>query len=132
MRILVEYPPLYKEIVQVFPTVRDGGVIFAWGDIIYNPDDIPVSRELVEHEQIHSVQQGNNPPDWWRRYLIDALFRYAQELPAHAAEYRAYCARHGNHRKRQTYLMHVAQKLASPLYGGLTTPMAARSAILAV
>lgn len=131
MRILVEYPPLYETITRAFPAAKGAGVIFAWGDIIYNPSDILVSRELIAHEEIHSAQQANYETImlWWHLYLETATFRYAQELPAHQAEYRAYCNRHPNSRKRAEYLNEVSAKLASPLYGSLMTVDAARRAI---
>lgn len=126
MRILVEYPPLYEEIVRAFPAAKGGGVIFAWGDTIYNPSNILVSRELVAHEMIHGTRQGDNVTAWWSRYLVDPTFRLAEELPAHQAEYWAYHQRHGNSRKRSQYLDEVAQKLASPLYGSLLSVEQAR------
>lgn len=131
MRILVEYPPLYQEITRVLPAAEYPGVIFAWGDTIYNPSNILISRELVAHEEIHSAQQAKygNVIGWWQRYLDSATFRYEQELPAHQAEYWAYCHRHGNSRKRENYLDEVAQKLASPLYGSLLSANKARRLI---
>src|SRR5258706_9764493 len=96
MRILVEYPPNYVQVTSTFPAAAYPGVIFAWGDIIYNPSDIIVTRELVAHEEIHCIQQAGYPVQWWHRYLDSATFRFDQELPAHQAEYRAYCNRHNN------------------------------------
>lgn len=132
MRILVEYPPLYEEIVRAFPAARDGGVIFAWGDTIYNPSNILVSRELVAHEMVHGTRQRDNVTGWWKQYLVDAAFRLTEELPAHQAEYWAYCNRHANSRKRSEYLNEVAVKLASPLYGSLLSVEQARRAICRV
>lgn len=126
MRILVEYPPNYEQVVHAFPAAAGIGVIFAWSDIIYNPSNILVSRELVAHEEIHCAQQAGFPVQWWHRYLRSEGFRYEQELPAHQAEYRAYCRRHGNSHKRSIYLDEVARKLASPLYGSLVTVETAR------
>lgn len=130
MRVLLEYPPNYAAIVRVFPEAQHGGVIFAYGDIIYNPSDITITRELVMHESIHSGRQGTAVQEWWARYLRDPGFRLAEELPAHRAEYDTYCSRHANSRKRLNYLAHVAEKLSSPLYGNLLTAAQAREAIL--
>jgi hypothetical protein len=105
-------------------------IIFAWGDTIFNPERVPLTKELHAHEEVHGERQwayreGPCPCPaeavelWWQRYLIDPEFRLDEEIPAHAAEYKAYCKRHHGTHARSTALAMIARKLASPLYGGL-------------
>lgn len=119
MKILIERPPLWDEIDATFH-VAGKPVIFAFGGIIFNPENAKVTKELVAHEEIHGRRQGPTAElcfAWWRRYMKDQGFRLQEEIPAHQAEYKAYCKRHGS--GRQKALEHIASKLASPLYGNL-------------
>jgi hypothetical protein len=121
MKVLNERPPRFAEILKVFPMAGDPGVIFAWGEVIYNPSGGKLRQEIISHEEVHGKRQGNAVESWWDRYLIDPQFRLEEELPAHKAEYMRFCARHSNRAKREHYLMHVAEKLSSPLYGNVIT-----------
>ena len=67
-----EYPPNYEEIKKAFNLVK--GVVFTYGNTIYNPDNIKINKLLLEHEKVHIRQQGTNPEEWWKRYLIDKDF----------------------------------------------------------
>lgn len=109
------------------------GVIFTWGDTIYNPSGITVSNELKAHEGVHFSRQTNHTPaieGWWRRYIADVEFRLAEELPAHRAEYQAFRNRVRCFRSRISFVTALSARLASPLYGSLITPAKARSLIL--
>jgi hypothetical protein len=123
-------PPNYVEIVAVFPGAALPGVIFAYGDRIYAPGGRTPSPALQAHEQVHCERQGARPEHWWGLYLTDPAFRLEEELLAHRAEYRAYCARHVNRVKQAQALADIAAKLSAPLYGGLISPEDARRAIL--
>jgi len=120
------------ELINAKFNVDGKPVIFCWGQTIHNPERIKVTRELVEHEKIHGARQGIGPDieAWWRRYIAEPSFRFQEELPAHRAEYHAFCKRHGSQERRAQYLDCVAAKLASPLYGELVTATEARHAIL--
>lgn len=123
-------PPNYEAIVAVFPGAADPGVIFAYGGQIYAPGGRRPSPALQAHESVHCERQGTRPEHWWELYLTDPVFRLEEELLAHRAEYRAYCARHANRAKQAQALEGIARKLAAPLYGGLISPEDARRAIL--
>jgi len=58
---------------------------------------------------------------WWEKYLTDIEFRLDEELAAHRAEYKAWCAVSLNRQQRRFYLTQVAARLASPLYGNMLT-----------
>ena len=130
MEIVVAEPPMFYEIDKVFD-VAGKSVIFAWGDKIYNPTGAVVTKELQAHEAIHGVRQLDmGVEDWWGQYLVDTEFRLVEELPAHRAEYQAYCRRHHAPNDRHRALGIVAPKLAAPLYGSLISVADARDAIL--
>lgn len=135
MRVVRAFPPLIEEIDAAF-NVRGKAILFAWGDTIFNPAGVDVPPELVVHEQVHGDRQGSEIESWWRRYIGDAEFRLAEELPAHVAEFRKLCEIHAPRwhsarAMRRTLAAHVARKISSPLYGGLITTDAAKRAILA-
>lgn len=89
MRIVVARPPNYAAIVAVFPAAANPGVIFTYGDTIFNPTNAHISHELRAHEGIHGTRQTAaraRIEDWWQHYLEDPAFRLGEELPAHQAE----------------------------------------------
>ena len=131
MKVVIDRPPLWNAINAKFH-VAGRPVIFAWGNIIYNPEGVTVTRELRAHEEIHGERQidymhsqrwtqQDAIEEWWKAYIESPTFRLNEEVPAHAAEYKAYCKRHSGTSDRQRALKAIAEKLASPLYGGLIT-----------
>ncbi len=98
-------------------------VIFAWGDRIYNPARIDIPGQLLAHEAVHGQRQGNDVRGWWKRYIKDAEFRLAEEIPAHVAEYQwlvLHAAKNGqlHMRQRKRWLLRqTADRLANPIYG---------------
>ena len=100
-------PPNYELLAKHFP--MKGGEIFTYGNKIYTPSRL--SPSLIAHEKTHVRQQLKMGVEiWWARYIADEDFRFSQELEAHQVEYRA-----GGRLKV------IAERLASPLYGNLTT-----------
>ena len=114
MKIVVDRPPNYDDIVKVFPRAADKGVIFAYGDTVYCPSGPVFTPWLLAHEEVHSGQQGQAVEAWWRAYLCDPTFRYEQELHAHAAELRAQATRNRNEWFRA--LHRTAHRLIADLY----------------
>lgn len=118
MKIVVDYPPNLETIDRAFD-IRGKPILFAFGDTIYNPTNAGVSRQLLVHESVHGVRQGGDPLGWWERYIEEPSFRLAEEIPAHRAEYQAYCQLGNNRKNRRMYFNVVASRLSSPLYGKL-------------
>lgn len=88
MQIVVAQPPNIDAIRKVFTFTRR--VIFCYGDVIYNPDDILIHEPMVRHEEVHQKQQAAIGVEaWWDKYLADKEFRAQQEIPAYRAQYRA-------------------------------------------
>jgi len=141
MRVVKAFPPIYAEILAAFPEAAHRKPIFAWGDIIYNPHGIEVTRELQVHEKVHGDRQLGTAVNgtargedairvWWHRYLTNPGFRLMEELLAHAAEYRAWCESSKITRnQRRLVLRSLAQRCASPLYGSLISVNDAKIAI---
>lgn len=131
MKVVVDYPPHYDEVCRVFPIVRSlKEVIFSYGDRIFAPgSNGSIPPELYEHEIIHCRRQMGDVVGWWRRYLHDADFRLAEEVLAHRAEY-AFLINKGNRQDRRRALKVVTSRLASPIYGRMTTTTRAKKLIL--
>lgn len=138
MLIKAERPPLFDEICRTFPLVNRPGVIFAWGNTIYNPSGITIGPELMAHESVHGARQLDQMRElgddneavegWWHRYLSDPDFRLVEEVHAHVAEYAVVSVGRGRN-ERRALLTYVARRLTDPLYGykpGLTIEHAKR------
>lgn len=123
MSIVVGDPPNLAEISAVFPTVStrfQRGIIFCYGDTIYNPCGRPIPRELLAHEATHSLQQRDYGRDWWwLEYLDNPELRLEWELEAHQIEYESYCTQGYGRVYRRRYLAMEAERLSGALYSGL-------------
>lgn len=125
--IIVAYPPNFEDIVAAFPIAREPGVIFSWGNSIYNPSNADIDGSLKAHEGEHGQQQLRmGILEWWGIYLINEDFRLTQEIPAHHAEYRFYCGTTKNSRHKEHMLEQCARRLAGTLYGNMTSYQTAR------
>ena len=121
-------PPNIKAIEKRFGFMR-ASTIFTYAPYVYVPSGVKLTKSLEAHERVHLKQQGKKPQWWWERYLVDDDFRLAQEVEAHRAEWRvlAVGVRDRNQISRRLGLL--AERLSSPLYGGLVTMGAARRLI---
>ena len=120
MKIVIDYPPLFHEIDAKF-RVRGKPIIYAWGPLIYNPMGIRVPLQLQAHEAVHGERQGDDIKGWWRRYIDDAAFRLAEEIPAHRVEYRVLATEAINRQHRRHLLRVTAKRLAAPVYGRMVS-----------
>ncbi len=130
MKQVVGFPPNIEEIRKAFRL--HAGVIFTWGDTIYNPSGDRLPSWLVAHEQIHQRQQGDDPDAWWARYLVDPKWRFEQELAAHHVEYNVYCVSPvavRNRNKKRAFLKALARRLSSPMYGSVASYQQCRMTI---
>jgi hypothetical protein len=117
MKIELKCPPNFETIKKVFPYAEKAGILFAYGNTIFNPSGVTIPIYLVAHECTHALQQRQigGPEEWWRRYLEDEEFVISQELDAHRIEYREFCQTH-NRAERHRALRTIALKLSGPLY----------------
>jgi len=119
LKVIQAYPPNIVEIRAAFNISGRAGIVFAYGDTIFNPSGRELPKEIVVHEEVHGERQGQTPRDWWTRYIADKAFRLEEELYAHRMEYIALLSQCGptpSRAMRRRLLRHVASKLASPLY----------------
>jgi hypothetical protein len=122
--IVHDFPPNFAEIAEKFDVVGKP-IIFAFGNRIFNPENIDVVPALIAHEKVHGERQGSDVRGWWRKYIADTEFRLAEEIPAHIAEYKIDVARVTDRNRRAVLAHRIAVRLASPLYGSLIKPTAA-------
>lgn len=88
MKISPEFPPNYTLLQMTFPNLGEElKPIFCYGDIIYNPFNKEITKDLEIHEEVHSLRQGDNPDHWWQKYLIDKEFRLEEEIMAYGTQY---------------------------------------------
>lgn len=118
MKIEVAYPPNFDAVCETFPLAAQPGVIFAYGDTIYNPSGAGIPTPIREHEEEHGKRQrACGVEEWWERYLADRVFRYEEELLGHAAELASLLARTGGDRNQIARLeTRTAHRLLAPLY----------------
>lgn len=118
MRIIRGYPPNFSRIIDRFPFVSGRhGLLFAYGDVLYNPGGGLVTPSLMAHEMAHADQQERMGRErWWFTYLESTAFRFDEELLAHRVEYASFCETFSNPGTRSSYLRRVADRLSSPLY----------------
>lgn len=118
MEISTQKPPNYEQILEVFD-VKDKPVVFTYGNVLYNvPEGYKVPEHLFMHEKIHSKQQGDNPVDWWDKYMKDLDFRLEQEIEAYAVQYKF--VKDTERRKTSDWFLdRIAHDLASEVYGSI-------------
>ncbi len=129
---IFERPPLFDLIDRTFG-IAGKPVIFAWGDIIYNPMRIQLTPALKAHEATHARRQNKwlgGPEQWWHDYCSSKAFRLDEEIRAHCVEYRMLIGRNSNRAGRRRALAQTAKRLASPLYGGFISTANARKVLL--
>ena len=135
VQIVKTYPPNIAAIRAKFPAAADRrGLLFAYGDVLHNPDGVEVPIHLIRHEAVHIEEQRlvGGPEAWWNLYLIDPEFRLRQELMASVVEYQTFCAGPPprNRRARYAHLDTIAERLSSGIYGYMIRRQAAKNAIL--
>lgn len=129
MKIIVAYPPMFEEIAAVFPQARKPGVVFSWGDWLYNPTGDELLPQIKAHESVHGQRQGETDDgirEWWKEYLYDPAFRLEEELLAHRAELRAVKSWEKDRNDVARALDAIARRMSSSLYGNLLTYQQAR------
>lgn len=115
--IRIERPPNWDQILVAFPKADRRGVLFAYGEDIYNPSGVVIPRPILVHEYKHCAEQFQmGVTEWWDRYLIDDDFRYTEELVAHLEEYREQLKGVNDRNARARLSMRVAARLVAPFY----------------
>ena len=128
MKIKRERPPVYDLIVSAGMRPHEG-VVYTYGDTIYNPSGNELPDHIVHHEETHCLQQGDDPDAWWERYVTDPYFRFEQEAEAYAAQYDFMCESIRDRNRRSKILFDMALMLSGPVYGGTVSHSVARKMI---
>lgn len=128
MIIKETYPPNYELLKMSFPNLEAHVPIFCYGNIIYNPFKIEVTKSLEVHEEVHMKQQGNNIETWWIKYCTDPHFRLSQEIEAYGTQY-ALSLKIAPRKISDWVKEKCAQSLSGELYGNLLTYGEAESKI---
>ncbi len=121
MKIVKAPPPNYVAISDTFHLDSLVGFtpVFAYGDTLYNPTGLPISDDLMVHEETHSRQQQSiGAEEWWKVYLKNEGFRLTQEVEAYREQYKFICQTF-NRNTRRIALQRLARDLSSPLYGNI-------------
>ena len=121
MKIKIEHPPNYLEIIKHFDVAKNKNVVFTYGDTLYNPNCGIIQSHLIAHEKTHSRQQGDKPGKWWNEYFVDKEFRLEQEVEAYQNQYKFYCRTNKDRNLRFALLNKIARDLSSPLYKNIIT-----------
>lgn len=131
MKVVVDYPPNIDDIDAVLHVKDRPGILYCYGDTIYNPGNEDVPLQLHAHEQVHSDRQGDNPGIWWHKYLSDSRFRFEEELLAYKAEWEFVKQLPWKRTQRQLYLNSIAERLTGSMYGNLATKQKVKELIRA-
>lgn len=134
MRIIKAYPPIWSKIAKRFPYIKGRqGILYAWGDRLFNPSGIKVGPEVIAHEEVHGTRQleldwkSRDPIlGWWQKYLADDAFRLDEEVRAHHAEWAVLSVAGAG----WDTLEALARRLSSPLYGNMIGIEAAKMEII--
>lgn len=123
MMVLPVQPPNIEDIIKTFPKVKESkGIVYTHGQVIFNPDNQPLTEELMHHEATHSLQQDElGYEKWWKKYLEDKDFRLSQELQAYHQQYKKYCKNVKDRNKQAQYLNRLALDCSSEIYGNMTS-----------
>lgn len=130
MKVIKAYPPNFSVLAKRFPIKGKPGILYAWGDTLYNPSGVKVTPWIMSHEEVHGGRQKRSGLDaWWDNYMKIPGYRLYEELLAHQAEWQAFL-RYSNE-PSSPYLDLIATRLSSPLYGSMVAYEDARLAIKA-
>jgi hypothetical protein len=77
---------------------------------------------------VHIKQQGDNPKEWWDKYLTDKKFRLEQEVEAYGIQFASLKSVVRDDISKQ-FLTRFAVVLSSPMYGSMLSLQEAESKI---
>lgn len=120
MKVIKAFPPNFVQLSKHFPIKGKPGILYAYGDVLYNPSGVKVTPWIMAHEEVHGMRQqdeGMSLGEWWDSYINYDDFRLKEELLAHRAEWQTYKSVHDW--SSGYYLDTISTRLSSPLYGSL-------------
>ena len=130
LKIIVARPPNFAAIAAALPMADKPSVIFT---LEIRSSVLAAARSLRGSWPTSAFIPCNKAPTrslGGTRYLADVEFRFAQELEAHRAEWRAWLSLRRNRAERRGYMVIIGMRLAGPLYGKMVRFAEARDLIL--
>ncbi len=128
MRIIISYPPNIDQIRKFFTLHK--GIVFTYGDILYNPDNGFIDEALMVHEETHQRQQAEMGVEkWWALYLASADFRVSQEVSAYQNQFREQKKHIKDRNRLNSFLVSIAHALSGKMYGNVLSFSEALQAI---
>lgn len=124
-KVIKAFPPNFTSLTKAFPQIKGRagqGIIFAYGDRIYNPSGRPLGQHILAHENEHCQRQNaQGVGSWWDAYMVNPQFRLAEEVLAHRIEWDTYQKYVTRLADQEDYLKTMVERLSGPLYGYLVT-----------
>lgn len=115
--IKLERAPNYEQILAAFPDASKPGVLFAYGEAVYNPSGVSISKAVLAHEYRHCARQfQGRQVQWWEQYIVDSEFRYHEELLGHVDELKVLLSNVKDRNLQYQLLTRTALRLSAPLY----------------
>jgi hypothetical protein len=127
MNIIQSFPPNKEKINKVLPHVK--GYCYCYGNTIYSPDNDGIPDHVMEHEKVHSRQQGADPDAWWNKYITNPTFRMNQEMEAYKVQYNYAKGFIKDRNKLDKFLRSLASDLSGEAYGSAISHSDAMSLI---
>ena len=131
INITNEFPPqyIYNACVEKFGVSFRKGVIFTVGKNIHVFEKEKLTKDLIEHEITHVIQQMKMGVEkWWDKYLNDPEFRLEQEVEAYREQYK-YALKAFDREDRRMFLNDISKHLSGYMYGNLVTQEEAKELI---
>lgn len=129
MKVSIDFPPNYREIIDALGDVSEHQPIFCYGDTIHNPYARHITEDLIAHERAHSERQRGQPALWWMQYLYDEQFRLQEEIIGYGTQYKFAKDAGVSGKVLDWALEGMARSLGGELYGNIISHNEARSKI---
>ena len=115
-KLVTAFPPNWRDIAAKFPIKGRPGIVYAYGDRIYNPSGRVLPSWILDHENVHCKRQNEHGVGaWWDAYLVNSAFRLAEEVLAHQKEWQSFRSIH-NFKQNAQYLETMIDRLSGPIY----------------
>ena len=115
IKVIKENPPFLLKIVSA-GMKPEPTTIFPYSPYIYNPSGLDIPQDVMIHEAVHLKQQGENPKEWWEKYIIYKDFRFTQELEANQEQYKFACKVLKDRNQRAKSLLAIARNMSGEVY----------------
>src|SRR3990167_1931247 len=115
IKFINEFPPFFQDIIKA-GMKPEPTTIYPFSNVIYNPSGLDIPQDVMIHEAVHIRQQGENPADWWQKYITDKDFRLNQELEANQEQYKFVCKVFKDRNKQARTLLAIARNMSGEVY----------------